>query len=266
MKPRSSLYVGEVVHRRIRPVRHDLRYRVYNLFLDVDELHNIHERIRCLSYNRFNLFSLRDRDHGPGDGTPIAEHVWQVARQSATAGPVQRIFMFTYPRVMGYVFNPLTVYYCFDAADQLCLMIYEVNNTFGQRHSYVIPVSGDRLHACRKSFYVSPFNRVEGTYRFSAAPPDESLKLSIILSTPEGVCLSAWFSGQQVALTDGNLLRSFISLPLQPFKVIGGIHAEAAKLWLKGLRVQPRPSPPAQDVSFTIPETQDNDRASLRHP
>jgi DUF1365 family protein len=256
MTLQSSLYVGDVVHRRIRPVRHELRYRVYNLFVDVDELHHIHERIRCLNYNWLNLFSLRDRDHGPGDGTPIAEYAWRVARQAATATPVRRIFMFTYPRVMGYVFNPLTVYYCFDAADQLCLMIYEVNNTFGQRHSYVVPVEGARFHTCEKSFYVSPFNRVEGTYSFGLSPPDDRLKLSITLSTPDGPCLSAWFSGHRLPLTDGNLLRSFISLPLQPVKIIGGIHLEAARLWLKGLKVQPRPEPPTEDVSFTITETQ----------
>ena len=255
MTLRSSLYVGDVVHRRIRPVRHDLRYRVYNLFVDIDELSQIDEQIRCLSYNRFNLFSLRDRDHGPGDGTPIAAHAWRLARQAATPKPVQRIFMFTYPRVLGYVFNPLTVYYCFDAADQLCLMIYEVNNTFGQRHSYVVPVSGTGFHTCEKSFYVSPFNRVEGTYSFGPIPPDDMLKLSIGLSTAEGPCLAAWFSGHRVALTDRNLLRSFVSLPFQPLKVIGGIHLEAARLWLKGLKIQPRPKPPADDVSFTISET-----------
>jgi len=252
----SSLYVGDVVHRRIRPVRHDLRYRVYNLFVDVDELLHIHNQLKCLSYNRFNLFSLYDRDHGPGDGTPIAEHAWHLAGRAATARPVRRIFMFTYPRVMGYVFNPLTVYYCFDAADQVCLMIYEVNNTFGQRHSYAVPIDGASLHACEKSFYVSPFNRVEGTYRFHLTPPDEVLKLSITLSTPEGPCLLAWFSGHHATLADGNLLRSFFSLPLQPVKVIGGIHVEAVRLWLKGLKVQPRPDPPAEDVSFTVPETQ----------
>lgn len=256
MTVRSSLYVGDVVHRRIRPVQHDMRYRVYNLFVDVDELPHIGKLCRYLSYNRPNLFSLRDRDHGPGDGTPIAEHAWQVAQGATTATPVRRIFMLVYPRVMGYVFNPLTVFYCLDASDRLCLMIYEVNNTFGQRHSYAVQVDGDGVHACDKSFYVSPFNRVEGTYSFSLVPPDGVLKLSITLSTAEGPCLSAWFSGQRIPLTDGNLLRSFFSLPFQSFKIIGGIHFEAAKLWLKGLKIQPRPNPPAERVSFTIPESQ----------
>lgn len=256
MKLTSSLYAGEVVHRRVRPVQHALRYRVYNLFVDVDELHHIHERVRCLSYNRANLFSIRDRDHGPGDGTPIAEHAWRLTRRAETSNPVQRLFMLTYPRVLGYVFNPLTVYYGFDGGDDLCLMIYEVNNTFGQRHTYLVPVNGERHHDCEKSFYVSPFNRVEGTYRFHFMPPDDVLKLSITLSTPEGPCLSAWFNGQRAPLTDANLLRSFFSVPLQPFKVIGGIHVEAARLWLKGLKVQPRPSSPAEDASFTISETQ----------
>ena len=135
----SCLYHGEVVHRRLAPVRHELRYRVYNLFADIDELPALGKSLRLFSYNRFNLFSIDDRKFGPGDGTPIREHVWSLVGKSAAGQGVTKIFMFCYPSVLGRVFNPLTVFYAFNSAGCLQLMIYEVNNTFGQRHSYVIP-------------------------------------------------------------------------------------------------------------------------------
>ena len=174
--------------------------------------------------------------------------------RAQTAAPVARLFMFTYPRVLGYVFNPLTVYYGFDASERLCLMVYEVNNTFGERHTYVLPVEGPGQQQCRKQLYVSPFNRVEGTYHFTISPPADTLNLAIALTTGDGPCMSAWFNGDRVPLTDLSLLRSFCSLPLQPLRVIAGIHAQAARLWLKGLRVKPRPPPPAESISFKSSE------------
>jgi DUF1365 family protein len=241
---RSCLYLGEVVHKRVAPVRHELRYRVFGLFADIDELPELGRKLRLFSYNRFNLFSLQDLNHGPGDGTPIATHVHALARAAANGGEVHRIFMFCYPRVLGYVFNPLTVYYCFDGADHLVSMIYEVNNTFGERNTYIIPVENGYHQSCRKTLYVSPFNRVEGRYSFRFAPPGEKLKLGVSLRTADGPCLNAYFFGTRRPLTDSVLLRSFLSLPLLTVKIIGAIHWEALKLRLKGLTFRPRPAPP----------------------
>ena len=141
--PETCLYRGEVVHRRLNPVRHELRYRVFNLFADVDKLEETSASLRFFSYNRFNLFSVLDRNHGPGDGTPIREHAWKLVHGAEGGENVKRVFMFCYPSVLGYVFNPLTVYYGFDAGERLRVMIYEVNNTFGGRHSYVVPVGAE---------------------------------------------------------------------------------------------------------------------------
>lgn len=243
-EPRSCLYLGEVGHRRLAPVRHDLRYRVYNLFADIDELPQLASRLRLFGYNRFNLFGIADRDHGPGDGTSIRDHVWSLVKASEAGAGVARVFMFCYPRVLGYVFNPLTVYYGFDAQGGLRLMIYEVNNTFGERHSYVIPADEGLHQTCAKKFYVSPFNHVEGHYDFKFQAPGDRLTLAIKLTTREGPKLTAWFAGTRRALTDLALLRSFVGLPLLPLKVFGAIHWEAAKLWLKGLRPVARPAPP----------------------
>ena len=246
----SCLYHGAVVHRRLAPVRHELRYRVYNFFVDVDELPILSRRLRLFSYNGFNLFSIADRKHGPGDGTSISEHVWRIARAARPAAPVQRIFIFCYPRVLGMVFNPITVYYCYDAASRLVLMIYEVNNTFGERHTYSLPLDGNLQQSCAKEFYVSPFNTVEGRYDFAVEPPGAEFRLGIGLRTGGSPCLKAWFSGTRMPLNDFNLLRSFLSLPVQPATILGGIHWEAAKLWLKGLRIKPRPKPPASPTTI----------------
>ena len=247
----SCLYRGEVVHRRLAPVRHELRYSVYNLFVDVEELPTLGNRLKLFSYNRFNLFSIDDRKFGPGDGTPIHEHVWGLVKNSAVGQSVTRIFMFCYPSVLGYVFNPLTTFYCYDANSQLRLMIYEVNNTFGERHSYVIPVDDSQSQTCSKKFYVSPFNKVEGHYDFTIGPPGDELKLGIRLTNADGPCLNAWFAGTKQKLTDAALTKSFLGLPLLPLKIIGGIHWEAVKLWFKGMRLVKRPVPQTPPVSFS---------------
>lgn len=248
---RSCLYRGDVVHTRAFPVRHRLRYRVFNVFADVDALPQLDKRLRLFSYNRFNLFSLHDRDHGSGDGAPVAAHIRNIAATAPQGGNIARIFMFCYPRVLGYVFNPLTVYYCYDQTRRLVLMVYEVNNTFGERNTYVIPVKDGYRQSCRKNFYVSPFNRVEGHYKFHVVPPGNQLQLKVLLRTAEGPCLNAYFSGLRQPLTDATLLRSFVTLPLLTVKVIAAIHWQALKLAFKGLRIKPRPAPPDPPIAIS---------------
>jgi uncharacterized protein len=246
----SCLYVGDVVHRRVRPVKHQLRYKVFNLFVDVDELPALAKRLKFFSYNRFNLFSVLDGKFGSGDGTPIRDHVWSLARAAECGAQVKRIFMFCFPAVLGRVFNPLTTYYCYDAEGCVCLMIYEVSNTFGERHTYVIPAGTNGRQSHAKKFYVSPFNAVEGRYLFSAETPAEALVLGVALHIDGAPVMQAWFKGTQAALNDAALIRSFFSLPLQPVKVICGIHWEAFKLWWKGLPVVTRPAAIVPNVSI----------------
>lgn len=249
----SCLYHGEVVHRRLNPLRHELRYRVFNLLADVDELDTLSRSLRLFSYNRFNLFSISDRNHGPGDGTPVREHAWSLVRASEGGDAVRRVFMFCYPRVLGYVFNPLTVYYGVDEHDRLRLMIYEVNNTFGGRHSYVLPVGDGLAQTAPKHFFVSPFNAVEGHYTFNFTAPEEKMALGVALSVADKPVLKAYVSGARVALTDANLLRSFLGIPLLTFKVIAAIHLHALQLWWKGLKLTRRPAAPNHTVDY-LPE------------
>lgn len=251
--PETCLYNGIVVHRRLHPVEHELRYRVFNIFVDVDRLSDLDQRLRLFGYNRWNLFSISDRCHGRGDGTPIADHARNLARQAPGGERVARIFMFCYPRIFGHVFNPLTVYYGFDDRNCLQVMIYEVNNTFGERHSYVIPVGETAAQSCRKAFYVSPFNAVEGRYGFHFNSPEDAMALGVTLSIQDRPVLKAYVHGRRAPLTDKALLRAFASVPFLTFKVVGAIHWQALKLWWKGLRLMPRPRPPATHTVLPSP-------------
>jgi DUF1365 family protein len=245
MTPNNAIYLATVTHKRLRPVRHALRYRVFNLLVDVDALSELDRGSHVFGYNRRRLISIRDRDHGPGDATPIAVHARQLAEQGGRS--IGRIMMLCYPRVLGYVFNPLTVYYCLDRDGGLAVTIYEVSNTFGERHSYVVPVPrvGEASRA-RKRFFVSPFNRVRGRYSFHGPVPGETLGLGVALQDAEGPLLKAYVAGERRQFSDRNLLRAFTLLPFMTFKVIAAIHWEALKLRLKGLRPVKRPSPPGE--------------------
>lgn len=242
MTPDNAIYLATVTHKRLRPVRHALRYRVFNLLIDVDALATLDRSSRVFGYNRRRLISIRDRDHGPGDGTPIAVHTRQLAEQGGRS--IGRIMMLCYPRMLGYVFNPLTVYYCLDYDGDLAVTIYEVSNTFGERHSYVVPApcQGEVARA-PKRFFVSPFNQVRGRYSFHAPVPGDKLGLGVALQDAGGPLLKAYVAGERRDFTDRNLWRAFALLPLMTFKVIAAIHWEALKLRFKGLRLVKRPSP-----------------------
>jgi uncharacterized protein len=256
----SCLYVGAVGHKRVSPVQHSLRYRVYDMFLDVDALPELSAELKLFSYNGFNLFSINDRQFGAGDGTPITQHVWKLVRAATTGAKVKRIFMLCYPAILGRVFNPITTYYCYDIEEKLCLTIYEVSNTFGERHSYVIPFDDKTKQSHAKAFYVSPFNKVEGQYVFTLKAPSNTLTLGVALQVDGKAILQAWFNGERRRLNDLALLRSFFSFPLQPLKVLAGIHWEALKLWIKGMRLVPRPPQLAPNFSLSkasMPEQED---------
>ena len=234
------LYRGTVTHRRLRPVPHALSYRVAAIFVNVDELDKATKSVHGLSYNRFNLFGIYDRDHGGGK-TTIAEYAWKLVRQKPGTEVITQIFMLCYPRLLGFVFNPLSTYFCVDAAGQVRLMIYEVHNTFGGRHAYVTEViepGAPNFFQTAKTFAVSPFNKIEGHYSLKASAPAEKVSVGVALTTPEGPTLNAYFSAARQALTTGNLLRVFFGYPLMTLKVVAAIHYEALKLWLKGLKVQ----------------------------
>lgn len=251
----NALYHGAVVHRRNRPKAHALRYKVFALCIDLDAVPDLAKTLRLLSVNRFGLFAFHDRDHGPGDGSPLRPWVERLLRESGMGGPVGRVRLLCYPRILGYVFNPLSVYFCDRPDGSLLAILYEVSNTYGERHTYVIS-AGDgpvQRQECAKSFYVSPFIAMEGTYRFHVLPPAETVTIGIRQSDPEGPLLTAVFNGRRESLNDRSLLRAFFRYPLMTLKVIGGIHWEALKLWRKGIPVVRHVPAPAKTYSSGHP-------------
>lgn len=254
----SALYSGTVAHRRLRPKPHRLRYRVFSLLLDIDEIPALCARLRLLSHRRFNLFSFDERDHADGSGASL--RVWaesHLARAGIdlAGGPIRLLAM---PRVLGYGFNPISVWFCYRHDGGLAALLHEVHNTFGERHSYLIPVAtGDDpaaiAQSCPKTLHVSPFMPMDMRYDFRVHAPDERLSLAIRGSDADGPLIVAALTARRQALTDAALVRAFLRTPLLTLKVIGGIHWEAVRLWIKGLRLQPRPSAPPCPVSIIPP-------------
>lgn len=238
----NALYRGSVMHRRVRPAAHFLRYRVFSLLLDIDRLAETTRGLGLLSYNRFNLFSFCDRDHGPRDGSPLRPWVERHLAEAGLSHARHQILLLSFPRILGYVFNPLSVYFCYGADGTLGAVLYEVKNTFGEQHTYALPAFGAATtHACAKAFHVSPFLDLNEAYRFRVRAPERALALTIQVSDEDGVMLTAAMSGRREALTDRSLLACFFAYPLMTLKVIAAIHVEAARLWLKGLKVYTHP-------------------------
>lgn len=253
--PSSCLYRGEVMHARLLPFRHRFVYRVFSMLVDLDELDTLSEKLRFFSRNRFNLFSYFDRDHGPRDGTPIRQWVHDQLRAAGYKSLQGRIITHCFPRFLGHVFNPLTVYFCYREDGSLQAVLYEVKNTFGEQHCYLIPVEDDLeegaaiRQSCDKGFYVSPFMEMESRYRFRLKQPDEKLSILIRQETPAGETLVATHTARRAPLDDSTILKMAGLFPFLTLKVVAGIHWEALRLWIKGAVFHERPEEPQEAVT-----------------
>lgn len=253
-EPQSALYAGKVMHQRLKPRRHRLSYRMFLLLLDLDEIDALGARLRLFSRNRFNFFGFVDRDHGDNSDGSLRAYVERQLNASgieADGGPIRLLSM---PRMLGYAFNPLSVYFCHRRQGDLSAILYEVSNTFGQRHSYLIPVADSGREGlieqhCDKHFYVSPFIAMGMRYRFRVSPPGDEVSIHITASDDQGPLIVASFSGKRRPLTDATLARAFLAYPLLTIKVIAAIHWEALLLWAKGMRLYERPQPPREPVT-----------------
>jgi uncharacterized protein len=243
MTLRSGLYVGSVFHRRLAPKPHRFRYRLFWLLIDLDELDELDRSLTIFSHNRPNLFSLYERDHGDGGETPLraqAEGLLEAHGIDTDGGSIRLLCM---PRALGYGFNPISVYFCERPDGALAALIYQVHNTFGERHSYVLPVAnggGAVRQACDKRFFVSPFLPMGLRYEFHVAPPGETLTVAIRVSGPDGVMLRAALTGKRRELTDGALLKAGLAVPVEAMKTTAAIHWQALRLMAKGVAYRGR--------------------------
>jgi DUF1365 family protein len=251
----ATLYIGEVMHARLRPMGHRFNYRVMSLLIDLDRLDAADRQSPLFGVNRAALYSFNEADHGDRDGSPLRGYVQRRASEHGIDLTDGCVLLLCYPRLLGYTFNPLSVYFCYRADGALALMIYEVRNTFGDIHAYVLPVKPGEISDAgirqqqEKLFYVSPFVAMAMRYHFRVSPPCANVKLRILETDRESPLLAATFHGRRRALTTSALLRSFFALPLVTLKIVAAIHWEALRLWLKGVRLVPRSNPAAANAA-----------------
>jgi DUF1365 family protein len=244
----SGLYTGVVSHTRVKPRRHKLAYKVFMLLIDLDELADL--KLKTLSVGRFNLFGFDPQRFGDGSGRPLKAQVEATLADAGIAhgGPIRMLAM---PQILGRAFNPLTVYFCHAPNRTLSAILYEVNNTFGERHSYLIPAPNAALikQGCAKGFYVSPFMDMDLSYAFRILRPEDRVLVAVDTCDAEGLILAASFSGERRPLTDAELVKAWLTHPWMTLGVVAAIHFEALKIWLKGEKVRVRPPKPARAVT-----------------
>jgi len=236
---RSGLYAGLVSHTRVKPRPHRLAYKVFMLLIDLDEAPCL--GLKTLGLGRFNLFGFDAARHGDGSDRPLKAQVEATLAGAGIphGGPVQ---VLTMPQILGRAFNPLTVYFCHRPDGTLAAILYEVNNTFGERHSYLIPAAdAPRVEqAIAKDFYVSPFMDMDLSYAFRIRRPEESVKVVVDTHDADGLVLAASFTGRRAELTDANLIKAWLTHPWMSVGVFAAIHIEAIKIWLKGEKIRHR--------------------------
>ena len=246
----SCIYTGYVRHRRHGPRVHAFRYRLFQFYLDLDELPEVDRAVRLFSVNRFNAVALHERDHldrRPGDLRP---RLAEVLRDAGVSLPAPKIYLLTQCRILGYAFNPISVFYCHDGpGGPLRAVVAEVNNTFGERHLYVLrdplnPAAEGSRQALRfraaKQLHVSPFLPMDGHYDFHFAPVGARLSIGILHYERGRPTLDAQFWGRRAPLTTRSLAGLLATHPLAAVRTIAAIHGEALRLWWKRIPVYRR--------------------------
>lgn len=255
----ACLYSARVMHRRLVAPRYRFLYRVFYLLVDIDRIDQATRGLRLFSHNRFNLLSFHDADHG--DGTHGGLRRW--AEQLLATGGIDleggRIRLLCLPRLAGFAFNPISLWYCEHADGSVRAVIAAVSNTFGERHCYLLvnqaPASDDdpppyeMEHHKDKCFHVSPFLDLVGRYRFRLTVPDERVRVAIHETREGSPILDATLAGERQPLRDGIILKLALAMPLMTLKVVAGIHWEALKIWLRGGRFHHKPPPPQWGVT-----------------
>ena len=236
----SWIYNGKVIHKRFKPKIHFFKYKVFSLLLDLDEIDTIDNKINLFSYNKFNLISFYDRDHGDRDGSSIKDWVIENLKLNNIQHKDMKIKILCYPRILGYVFNPLSIFFVYDNNSSLISILKKEKNTFGEQHTYIFRIDSNSdliQNNCNKKFYVSPFMDLNSKYYFKISNPREKLSVVIDQRDNEGKLLFASQDGIRTTFTTKNLILAYLKNPLMTIKIISAIHYEAFRLWLKGIKL-----------------------------
>ncbi len=235
----SSIYTGTVIHKRFKPKVHSFKYKVFSFLIDLSELDFLEKNLKLFSYNKFNILSFYSKDHGPRDGSPLKDWVINNLEKNNIETKDIQIKLLCYPRIFGYVFNPLSVFYVYNKNLDLISIFYEVKNTFGEQHTYIFKSDKNQnliQHVCKKKFHVSPFIEMNCIYFFRLLKPGNKISVIIDQNDKEGKILYASQDGVKSELNNYNLIKTYLKHPLMTFKIILAIHYEAFKLWTKGIK------------------------------
>ncbi|MBK1716908.1 DUF1365 domain-containing protein [Thiocystis violacea] len=252
--PAAQLLFGDVMHRRLFPVRYRFAYRIFSLLVDVERVDEVAASCRFFSHNRFNLFSFHERDHGPRDGGPLKPWLLDRLRRLGQDFDIDRVELQSFPRVLGHVFNPLSVWTCFNPEGEPLAVLCEVNNTFGEAHGYLLHEHGAALswpirqtHA--KEFHVSPFVDMNADYHFRFSRVGGRQGIVIREYQDDALMLVAVQNESVQPMSDANLLRAAFAYPFLTLKVVVMIHWQALRIWLRGGVYYPKPAPPIEEIS-----------------
>jgi uncharacterized protein len=235
----SSIYTGTVVHKRFKPKIHFFKYKVFSLLIDLSELDKLDKSLKLFSYNKFNIISFYNKDHGARDGSSLKNWVIKNLKKNNIDSNNIQIKLLCYPRIFGYVFNPLSVFYVYNEKLDLISILYEVKNTFGEQHTYIFKSDMDQnliQHVCKKKFHVSPFIEMNCIYFFRLLKPGNKISVIIDQNDNEGKILYASQDGVKSELNNITLIKTYLKHPLMTFKIIFAIHFEAFRLWTKGIK------------------------------
>ena len=235
----SAIYNGQVIHKRFKPKVHYFRYNVFSLLIDLSELEAIDKEISFFSLNKFNLISFFEKDHGERDGSSLINWVNKNLEKNNIPTQDIKIKILCYPRILGFVFNPLSVFYVYNLQNKLISILYEVKNTFGEQHTYIFKITKDEnlvQNKCAKKFHVSPFIEMDCNYFFRLLKPGDKISVIIDQYDKEDKILFASQDGIRTDFNSKELIKSYLKHPLMTFKIIIAIHYEAFKLWIKGIK------------------------------
>ena len=249
----SSIYIGNVIHKRFKPKVHFFKYKVFSILIDISEINLLHKNLKIFSYNSFNIISFYDADHGPRDGTSVKEWVIKNLKDNQIDTKDIKIKLLCYPRIFGFVFNPLSVFFIYNKKSELISILYEVKNTFDEQHTYIFKSRENEnpiKHTCKKKFHVSPFIEMNCTYFFKILKPGDKISVIIDQYDEEGKLLYASQDGSRIELNNKNLFLSYLKHPLMTFKIIAAIHFEAFKLWIKGIKFIKKKLKIKNNISF----------------
>ena len=247
----SCIYNGTVKHQRFKPIKHSLNYKTFSILLDLDEIENLDKNISIFSLNKFNIFSFYNRDHGARDGSSVKDWVKKNIKRFNISNNITKIKLLCYPRIFGYVFNPLSIFYCYEK-NHLKAIFYEVKNTFNEQHTYIFKIKDNEKieQKCKKKFYVSPFMDMKTYYNFKLLNPKEKLSIFIRQTNGEETVLTATQTGDKKEFSFKQLLINFFKYPLMTIKIISSIHYEAFFLWKKGAVYRKRENKILNNLSY----------------